>query len=125
MLRSDDTTEHLMVAVLQLLAPLDVFPDPLRTARVLPLLVGGPRRSGEVFKVCELLRLLRVDPLEIVCCRGLPGDAGAVDPFAALRAMGERGGPWLGWLALRGWMGRRPHFLKAFRARRSRRNVRG
>ncbi len=66
MLRSDDTTEHLMVAVLQLLAPLDVFPDPLRTARVLPLLVGGPRRSGEVFKVCELLRLLRVDPLEIV-----------------------------------------------------------
>lgn len=43
--------------------------------------------------------VLGVDPLETVCCRGLPGAAGAADPFMALRAMGERGGPWLGWLA--------------------------
>ncbi len=43
--------------------------------------------------------VLGVDPLETVCCRGLPGDPGATDPFEALRAMGERGGPWLGWLA--------------------------
>ena len=43
--------------------------------------------------------VLGVDPLETVCCRGLPGAVGATDPFAALRAMGERGGPWLGWLA--------------------------
>lgn len=66
MLRSDDTTEHLMVAVLQLLAPLDVFPDPLHAARVLPFLVGGLCRSGETFKACELLGLLRVDRLKIV-----------------------------------------------------------
>jgi para-aminobenzoate synthetase component I len=42
--------------------------------------------------------VLGVDPLETVCCRGLPGDPGASDPFAALRAMGEQGGAWLGWL---------------------------
>ena len=51
---------------------------------------GGPHGQRAV---------LGVDPLETVCCRGLPGDAGATDPFEALRAMGERGGPWLGWLA--------------------------
>ncbi len=43
--------------------------------------------------------VLGVDPLETVCCCGLPGDPGATDPFEALRAMGEQGGPWLGWLA--------------------------
>ncbi len=43
--------------------------------------------------------VLGVDPLETVCCRGLPGDPGASDPFEALRLMAERGGPWLGWLA--------------------------
>ncbi|MFM7085928.1 MAG: anthranilate synthase component I family protein [Cyanobium sp.] len=43
--------------------------------------------------------VLGVDPLETVCCRGLPGDPGATDPFAALAALVERGGPWLGWLA--------------------------
>ncbi len=51
---------------------------------------GGPQ---------GLKAVLGVDPIETVCCRGLPADAGATDPFAALRAMGERGGPWLGWLA--------------------------
>lgn len=66
MLRSDDTTEHLMVAVLQLLAPLDVFPDPLRAARVFPFLVGGLCSPGETFKACELLGLLRVDLLKLV-----------------------------------------------------------
>jgi para-aminobenzoate synthetase component 1 len=43
--------------------------------------------------------VLGVDPLEAVCCRGLPGGRGAADPFEALRAMGTHGGPWLGWLA--------------------------
>ena len=43
--------------------------------------------------------VLGVDPVETVCCRGLPGQPGASDPFAALRAMGRAGGPWLGWLA--------------------------
>ena len=66
MLRSDDTTEHLMVAVLQLLAPLDEFPDPLRAARVLSFFVGGLCRSGETFKARELLGLLRVDLLKLV-----------------------------------------------------------
>ncbi len=66
MLRSDDTTEHLMVSVLQLLAPLDVFPDPLRTARVLPFLIGGLFSPGEGFKACELLGFLRVDLLKLV-----------------------------------------------------------
>ncbi|KEF42064.1 MAG: aminobenzoate synthetase [Cyanobium sp. CACIAM 14] len=42
--------------------------------------------------------VLAVDPLETVCCRGLPGAAWAADPFAALSAMQRRGGPWLGWL---------------------------
>lgn len=51
---------------------------------------GGPQGQRAV---------LGVDPLETVCCRGLPGAAGAADPFEALRGMGERGGPWLGWLA--------------------------
>jgi len=51
---------------------------------------GGPQGQRAV---------LGVDPLETICCRGLPGVDDAADPFAALRAMGERGGPWLGWLA--------------------------
>ena len=51
---------------------------------------GGPQGRRAV---------LGVDPLEAVCCRGLPGDPAASDPFAALRTMAERGGPWLGWLA--------------------------
>ena len=43
--------------------------------------------------------VLGVQPLEIIECRGLPGTAGAADPFAALAAMKARGGSWLGWLA--------------------------
>ena len=43
--------------------------------------------------------VLGVDPLETVCCRGLPGDPGASDPFGMLRRMGAQGGAWLGWLA--------------------------
>ncbi|MFM7313598.1 MAG: anthranilate synthase component I family protein, partial [Cyanobium sp.] len=51
---------------------------------------GGPQGRRAV---------LGVDPLETVCCRGLPGDPEASDPFAALQAMVAGGGPWLGWLA--------------------------
>ncbi|MBV2352342.1 anthranilate synthase component I family protein [Synechococcus sp. HK05] len=40
---------------------------------------------------------LAVDPLEQRCCRGLPGDAGASDPFAALADLGP--GHWCGWLS--------------------------
>ena len=38
-------------------------------------------------------------PQHQTICRGLPGMAGASDPFAALAAMGEQGGHWMGWLA--------------------------
>jgi para-aminobenzoate synthetase component 1 len=43
--------------------------------------------------------VLGVAPNDTVVCRGLPGDAGAVDPFAALAALQASGGPWLGWLS--------------------------
>jgi para-aminobenzoate synthetase component 1 len=43
--------------------------------------------------------VLGVDPLEVVECRGLPGGAGADDPFSSLAAMAAGGGSWLGWLA--------------------------
>ena len=42
--------------------------------------------------------VLGVDPVTTMRCRGLPGAAGAGDPFAALAAMDRQGGPWLGWL---------------------------
>jgi len=42
--------------------------------------------------------VLGLNPLEVICCRGLPGSPGAEDPFLALERMAERGGPWLGWL---------------------------
>jgi para-aminobenzoate synthetase component 1 len=46
--------------------------------------------------------VLGVMPLETVRCDGLPGDAGARDPFATLAAALARqaqvGGAWLGWL---------------------------
>ena len=45
------------------------------------------------------LAVLGLDPLEVVECRGVPGDPGASDPFAALAAMAASGGSWLGWLA--------------------------
>jgi len=43
--------------------------------------------------------VLGVAPIDTVVCRGLPGDSGAVDPFAALAALQSSGGPWLGWLS--------------------------
>jgi len=36
-------------------------------------------------------------PREIICCRGLPGDPDAQDPFAALHQLGP--GHWTGWLS--------------------------
>jgi para-aminobenzoate synthetase component 1 len=41
---------------------------------------------------------LALAPQEQRVCRGLPGDRGAADPFAALEAMAADGGDWLGWL---------------------------
>jgi para-aminobenzoate synthetase component 1 len=43
--------------------------------------------------------VLGLDPLEVVECRGVPGDPFAANPFAALAAMAAGGGSWLGWLA--------------------------
>ncbi|MFN9547528.1 MAG: anthranilate synthase component I family protein [Cyanobacteriota bacterium] len=43
--------------------------------------------------------VLGLAPLEVVACRGLPGDPRASDPFACLSAMADSGGAWLGWLA--------------------------
>ena len=40
---------------------------------------------------------LAADPLEQRCCRGLPGDAGATNPFEALRSLDP--GHWTGWLS--------------------------
>ena len=40
---------------------------------------------------------LAVDPVEQHCCRGLPGEPGANDPFAVLESLGE--GHWCGWLS--------------------------
>ncbi len=40
---------------------------------------------------------LAVDPMEQRCCRGLPGMAGAQDPFEALADLGP--GHWCGWLS--------------------------
>ncbi|MEB3200529.1 MAG: anthranilate synthase component I family protein [Synechococcaceae cyanobacterium] len=43
--------------------------------------------------------LLGVAPRRQVVCRGLPGEAGADDPFRQLQALAGDGGPWLGWLS--------------------------
>jgi para-aminobenzoate synthetase component 1 len=40
---------------------------------------------------------LAADPIDQVCCRGLPGAAGASNPFAALRQL--QPGHWSGWLS--------------------------
>lgn len=40
---------------------------------------------------------LAANPVEQHCCRGLPGEPGARDPFAALRRLGP--GHWCGWLS--------------------------
>ena len=42
---------------------------------------------------------LALAPLEQRLCRGLPGEAGASDPFTALAEMEAGGGDWLGWLS--------------------------
>jgi para-aminobenzoate synthetase component 1 len=56
--------------------------------------------------------VLALDPLEVVECRGIPGDAGAADPFAALADMAAGGGSWLGWLAYEAgaWVEPAPHW---------------
>ena len=40
---------------------------------------------------------LAVDPVEAHCCRGLPGDPGASNPFTTLRQL--KNGHWTGWLS--------------------------
>ena len=40
---------------------------------------------------------LAADPLEQRCCRGLPGEVGATNPFKALRSLDP--GHWTGWLS--------------------------
>jgi para-aminobenzoate synthetase component I len=42
--------------------------------------------------------LLAIEPQAEVVCRGLPGDPGGCDPFAALAELQADGGVWLGWL---------------------------
>jgi para-aminobenzoate synthetase component 1 len=56
--------------------------------------------------------VLGIDPLELVECRGLPNQPGALDPFASLAAMASGGGSWLGWLAYEAgaWVEPAPHW---------------
>ena len=42
---------------------------------------------------------LGLAPVEERVCRGLPGQPGAEDPFAALAALAAGGGQWMGWLS--------------------------
>ena len=42
---------------------------------------------------------LGLAPVEQRVCRGLPGQPGAEDPFAALAALASGGGHWMGWLS--------------------------
>ena len=53
---------------------------------------------------------LAADPLEQHCCRGLPGQAGAGDPFAQLEQLGP--GHWCGWLSYEAaaWVEPAPHW---------------
>jgi para-aminobenzoate synthetase component 1 len=55
--------------------------------------------------------VLGVEPIERWECRGLPGEPGARDPFAALAAVAE-GGSWLGWLGYEAaaWSEPAPHW---------------
>ena len=55
--------------------------------------------------------LLGVEPIERWDCRGLPGEPGASDPFAALTAAAA-GGSWLGWLGYEAaaWSEPAPHW---------------
>ncbi|MFN9619299.1 MAG: anthranilate synthase component I family protein [Synechococcaceae cyanobacterium] len=59
--------------------------------------------------------VLGVEPLERLECRGLPGEAGARDPFAALAALvaaPNAGADWLGWLGYEAaaWNEPAPHW---------------
>jgi para-aminobenzoate synthetase component 1 len=56
--------------------------------------------------------VLGLEPLELVECRGVPGEPGALDPFASLSAMADSGGSWLGWLAYEAgaWVEPAPHW---------------
>jgi para-aminobenzoate synthetase component 1 len=56
--------------------------------------------------------VLAVNPLEVIECRGLPGEPRAADPFGALAAMASSGGEWLGWLAYEAgaWVEPAPHW---------------
>ncbi|MDM7936652.1 MAG: anthranilate synthase component I family protein [Cyanobium sp. CZS 48M] len=58
---------------------------------------------------------LALDPLELVECRGLPSEAGASDPFVAMRDLLEGGGAWLGWLGYEagGWVEPGAHWRSA------------
>jgi para-aminobenzoate synthetase component 1 len=56
--------------------------------------------------------LLALEPRAERVCRGLPGEAGAEDPFAALAELEASGRPWLGWLAYEAgaWLEPAPHW---------------
>ena len=56
---------------------------------------GGTGSGSELAGVGRL----GVAPLQQLICRGLPGHAGATDPFTALAGMAAQGGHWMGWLA--------------------------
>ena len=43
--------------------------------------------------------VIGVDPVELHRCSGLPGEAGALDPFALLEDLAASSHTWLGWLA--------------------------
>jgi len=43
--------------------------------------------------------VLGLAPLEQHCCRGLPGQPGAENPFAMLAELAATGGHWMGWLS--------------------------
>jgi para-aminobenzoate synthetase component I len=56
--------------------------------------------------------VLALEPVAERVCRGLPGDAGAEDPFAVLAQLEASGRPWLGWLAYEAgaWLEPAPHW---------------
>ncbi len=58
--------------------------------------------------------VLALEPVAERVCRGLPGDAGAEDPFAVLGQLQASGRPWLGWLAYEAgaWLEPAPHWQR-------------
>ena len=56
--------------------------------------------------------VLGLAPLEQHCCRGLPGQPGAEDPFAVLAELAAGGGHWMGWLSYEAgaWVEPAPHW---------------